>query len=47
MKLIKILMLCVVGKEAVDIIRTALYVALMMGVIIFICIICTLMNLIS
>lgn len=47
MKLIKLLMLCVVGKEAVDIIRTALYVALMMGVIIFICIVCTIMQFIS
>ena len=47
MKIIKLLMLCVVGKEAVDIIRTALYVALMMGVIVFICIICGLMQLLS
>ena len=47
MKIIKLLMLCVVGKEAVDVVKTALYVALMMGVIVFICIICGLMQLLS
>ena len=47
MKIIKLLMLCFVGKEAVDIVKTALYVLMMMGVIIFICVICTLMQLIS
>ena len=47
MKLIKLLMLCFVGKEAVDVVKTALYVALMMGVIVFICIICGLMQLLS
>lgn len=47
MKIIKLLMLCIGFREGLDILRTAIYVSMMMGVIVFICIVCTLMQWLS
>ena len=47
MKLIKLLMLYVRCRDVDGVMKTIIYTALMMGVMIFVCILCTLMEMIS